>query len=59
MKYIWIVEAPGDVELAVKTRAQAQELVSLYYGPDYASEPILFKVFARKVLFYPCGDDDE
>ena len=59
MKYVWIVEAPGDVKLAVKTRAQAQELVLLYYGSDYAFEPILFKVFARKVLFYPGGDSDE
>ena len=59
MKYVWIVEAPGDVKLAVKTRAQAQELVLLYYGSDYASDPILFKVFAKKVLFYPGGDDDE
>lgn len=59
MQYFWIVETPGEVPVAVKTRAQAQELVSLYYGPDYASEPILFKVFARKVLFYPGGDDDE
>ena len=59
MQYFWIVETPGEVPVAVKTRAQAQELVSLYYGPDYASEPVLFKVFARKVLFYPGGDDDE
>lgn len=59
MQYFWIVDTPGEVPVAVKTRAQAQELVSLYYGPDYAFEPILFKVFARKVLFYPAGDDDE
>lgn len=59
MQYVWIVETPGEVPVAVKTRAQAQELVLLYYGSDYAFEPILFKVFARKVLFYPGGDDDE
>lgn len=45
--------------MAVKTRAQAQELVLLYYGSDYAFEPVLFKVFAKQVLFYPAGDDDE
>lgn len=59
MQYVWIVETPGGVPVAVKTRSQAQELVLLYYGSDYASEPILFKVFAKKVLFYPGGDDDE
>lgn len=59
MQYVWIVETPGEVQVAVKTRAQAQELVLLYYGSDYAFEPTLFKVFARKVLFYPGGDDDE
>ena len=59
MQYVWVVDTPGEVPVAVKTRAQAQELVLLYYGSDYAFEPILFKVFARKVLFYPCGDDDE
>lgn len=59
MKYVWIVETPGDVKLAVKTRAQAQELVMLYYGSNYASEPLLFSTFAKKVLFYPAGDDDE
>lgn len=59
MQYVWIVETPGEVPVAVKTRAQAQELVTLYYGSDYALEPTLFKAFARKVLFYPCGDDDE
>lgn len=59
MQYIWVVKTPGDVPMAVKTRAQAQELVLLYYGPDYAFEPILFKVFAKKAIFYPAGDDDE
>lgn len=59
MQYVWVVETPGEVSVAVKTRAQAQELVMLYYGSDYASDPILFKVFAKKVLFYPAGDDDE
>lgn len=59
MQYVWIVETPGDVPVAVKTRAQAQELVLLYYGSDYAFEPILFKVFARKVLLYPGCEDDE
>lgn len=59
MQYVWIVETPGEVPVAVKTRAQAQELVLLYYGSDYASDPILFKVFAKKVLFYPEGDNNE
>ena len=59
MQYVWIVETPGEVPVAVKTRAQAQELVLLYYGSDYAFEPVLFKVFAKQVLFYPAGDDDE
>lgn len=59
MQYIWIVETPGEVSVAVKTRAQAQELVMLYYGSNYASEPLLFSAFAKKVLFYPAGDDDE
>lgn len=59
MQYVWIVEIPGNVQLAVKTRAQAQKLVLLYYGSDYAFEPILFKVFAKQVLFYPEGDNDE
>lgn len=59
MKYVWIVETPGEVPVAVKTRAQAQELVSLYYGSEYASESVLFGAFARKVLFYPGDDDDE
>ena len=59
MKYIWIVDTPGEVPVAVKTRAQAQELVMLYYGSSYASEPLLFSTFAKQVLFYPCGDDDE
>lgn len=59
MQYVWIVDTPGEVPVAVKTRAQAQELVLLYYGSDYASDPILFNVFAKKVLFYPAGDDDE
>ena len=59
MQYIWIVETPGEVPVAVKTRAQAQELVMLYYGSNYASEPLLFSTFAKKVLFYPVGDDDE
>lgn len=59
MQYVWIVETPGGVPVAVKTRAQAQELVLLYYGSDYAFEPILFGVFAKKALFYPDGDDDE
>lgn len=59
MQYIWIVETPGEVPVAVKTRAQAQELVMLYYGSNYASEPLLFSTFAKKVLFYPAGDDDE
>lgn len=59
MKYIWIVETPGDVPISVETSAQAQELVLLYYGSDYAFEPILFSAFAKKVLFYPAGDDDE
>lgn len=59
MQYMWIVETPGEVPVAVKTRAQAQELVTLYYGSNYASEPLLFSTFAKKVLFYPAGDDDE
>ncbi len=59
MQYIWIVETPGEVPVAVKTHAQAQELVMLYYGSNYASEPLLFSTFAKKVLFYPAGDDDE
>lgn len=59
MKYVWIVETPGEVPVAVETHAQAQELVLLYYGSDYAFEPILFEVFAKKVLFYPGGDGDE
>ena len=59
MQYIWIVDTPGEVPVAVKTRAQAQELVMLYYGSNYASEPLLFSTFAKKVLFYPAGDDDE
>lgn len=59
MQYVWIVETPGEVPVAVKTRAQAQELVMLYYGSNYASEPLLFSTFAKKVLFYPAGDDDE
>ena len=59
MQYVWIVETPGDVPIAVETSAQAQELVLLYYGSDYAFEPTLFKVFAKKVLFYPGGDSDE
>lgn len=59
MKYVWIVETPGEVQVAVKTRAQARELVLLYYGSDYAFEPVLFGVFAKKVLFYPGGDKDE
>lgn len=59
MQYMWIVETPGEVPVAVKTRAQAQELVMLYYGSNYASEPLLFSIFAKKVLFYPAGDDDE
>lgn len=59
MQYIWIVETPGEVPVAVKTRAQAQELVLLYYGDEYAFDPILFKVFAKHVLFYPECDDDE
>lgn len=59
MQYVWIVETPGEVPVAVKTRAQAQELVLLYYGSDYASDPVLFKVFAKKAIFYPGGDDDE
>lgn len=59
MQYVWIVETPGEVPVAVKTRAQAQELVMLYYGSNYASEPLLFSAFAKKVLFYPDGDDDE
>lgn len=59
MKYIWLVETPGEVQIAVKTRAQAQELVQLYYGTDYAFEPVLFSVFAKKVLFYTGGDDCE
>lgn len=59
MQYMWIVETPGEVPVAVKTRAQAQELVMLYYGSNYASEPLLFSTFAKKVLFYPAGDDDE
>ena len=59
MKYVWIVETPGGVPVAVNTRAQAQELVLLYYGSDYALEPSLFKVFAKKVLFYPGCDNDE
>lgn len=59
MQYMWIVETPGEIPVAVKTRAQAQELVMLYYGSNYASEPLLFSTFAKKVLFYPGGDDDE
>lgn len=59
MQYIWIVEAPGDVKLAVKTRAQAQELVTLYYEEENAFNPVLFNLLAKKVLFYPSGDDDE
>lgn len=59
MQYVWIVETPGEVQVAVKTRAQAQELVLLYYGSDYALEPLLFNAFAKKVLFYPAGDNDE
>lgn len=59
MQYVWIVETPGEVPVAVKTLAQAQELVMLYYGSNYASEPLLFSTFAKKVLFYPGGDDDE
>lgn len=59
MQYVWVVETPGDIPVAVKTRAQAQELVLLYYGSDYAFEPVLFDVFAKKVLFYQDGDDDE
>lgn len=59
MQYVWIVETPGEVPVAVKTRAQAQELVQLYYGDEYAFEPVLFKVFAKRVLFYPGGEDDE
>lgn len=59
MKYVWIIETPGEVPVAVKTRAQAQELVLLYYGEEYAFDPVLFKVFAKQVLFYPEGDDDE
>ncbi len=59
MQYIWVVETPGEVQVAVKTRAQAQELVLLYYGSDYAFEPLLFSAFAKKVLFYPVGDCDE
>ena len=59
MKYVWIVEAPGDVKLAVKTRAQAQELVLLYYTEENAFNPVLFDLLAKKVLFYPEGDDDE
>ena len=59
MKYIWVVKTPGDVLIAVKTHAQAQELVLLYYGSDYAFEPILFSAFAKKVLSYPGGDGDE
>jgi hypothetical protein len=59
MQYMWIVETPGEIPVAVKTRAQAQELVMLYYGSNYASEPLLFSTFAKKVLFYPAGDDDE
>lgn len=58
MQYMWIVETPGEIPVAVKTRAQAQELVMLYYGSNYASEPLLFSTFAKKVLFYPAGDDD-
>lgn len=59
MQYVWIVEIPGEVPIAVKTRARAQELVLLYYGEEYAFDPVLFKVFAKKALFYPGGDDDE
>ena len=59
MQYVWIVEAPGDVKLAVKTRAQAQELVMLYYEEENAFNPVLFNLLAKKVLFYPAGDDDE
>lgn len=59
MQYVWIVETPGDVPIAVETRAQAQELVLLYYGSDYAFNPVLFKVFAKKVLFCPAGEDNE
>lgn len=59
MQYVWIVETPGEVPIAVKTRVQAQELVMLYYGEDYAFDPGLFKVFAKRVLFYPACDDDE
>lgn len=59
MQYVWIVETPGEVPIAVETRAQAQELVLLYYGSDYAFEPVLFNVFAKKALFYPAGDDNE
>lgn len=59
MQYIWVVNTPGDVPIAVEKRAQAQELVSLYYGSDYAFEPILFSAFAKKVLFYPGDDNDE
>lgn len=59
MQYIWIVETPGGVKLAVKTRAQAQELVLLYYDDEYAFNPVLFELIAKQVLFYPEGDDDE
>lgn len=59
MQYMWIVETPGEIPVAVKTRAQAQELVMLYYGSNYASEPLLFSTFAKKVLFCPASDDDE
>lgn len=59
MQYVWVVKTPGEVPVAVKTRAQAQELVLLYYGSNYAFEPILFEVFAQKVLFYTGDDNDE
>lgn len=59
MQYVWVVETPGDVPIAVNTRAQAQELVQLYYGDEYAFEPVLFSVFTKRVLFYPGGKDDE
>ena len=59
MQYVWIVETPGKVPVAVKTRAQAQKLVLLYCGSDCAFEPVLFELFAKQVLFYPEVDDDE
>ena len=57
----YVRDFPYEVNgtLVIDTADWAQELVLLYYGSDYAFEPILFKVFARKVLFYPGGDDDE